>query len=537
MVQHVPMKSRGSYRTLAQAVVLAVVAGTLVTAAQPATAQVADAAADQLHAQLDSILSDPALNGAKAGVVVVDTTTGETLYRRDGADRLMPASNRKLLTSTAAMDILGPEFRFTTEVKATAWKTGPVLAGDLFLRGTGDPTMLASDYDALATQIAASGVRLVTGSLVADDTWFDDTRLGQEWSWEDEPYYYAAQVSALNVAPDTDYDTGSIIATAGPAATAGAKPVVTLDPATDYVRIDNRATTVVSGSDTLTITRQHGTNTIVVTGQVPVDGGQTAEWLSVSEPTGYAADVFRRALQAHGVRVLGPTTLGQATPAGARSLASHQSMPLSQMYIPFLKLSSNAHAEVLAKSIGRAVSGSGTWDAGLAAIAVFATANGVNMNTIAQADGSGLSRRNLIPPDEITDLLLSVRTKSWFPIWYNALPIAGNPDRMVGGTLRSRMRNTPAANNVHAKTGSFTGANALSGYVTDADGHQLVFSIVINNQLPAVSPVQDRIVVALASFSRSAASARIAVPAAPTVPAVSEVPGGLECSWVKPIRC
>ncbi len=210
------MKLRGKLRLLAQTAALALVAGTLVTAAQPATAQVADAATDQLRAQIDSILADPALAGAKAGVVVVDAATGEELYNRDGADRLMPASNRKLLTSTAALDILGLDYRFTTDVRATAPKVGSVLTGDLYLRGTGDPTMLASDYDALAAQVAASGVRLVTGSLVADDTWFDDTRMGLEWAWDDEPYYYAAQVSALTVAPDTDYDAGSIVVAAGP---------------------------------------------------------------------------------------------------------------------------------------------------------------------------------------------------------------------------------------------------------------------------------------------------------------------------------
>src|SRR5690606_24428086 len=186
-------------------------------------------------------------------------------------------------------------------VRAVGRPHGGALVGDLYLRGTGDPTMLAADYDALAAQVAASGVRVVTGDLVADDTWFDAVRLGREWAWDDEPYYYAAQVSALSVAPDTDYDAGTVIVTVRPGAAAGARPVVTLTPETRYVTIDNRATTVGSGgADTIAIEREHGTNRIVITGTVPVNGSATNDWVSVWEPTGYAADVFRRALERHG---------------------------------------------------------------------------------------------------------------------------------------------------------------------------------------------------------------------------------------------
>src|SRR5690606_8460053 len=151
-------------------------------------------------------------------------------------------------------------------------------------------------------------------------------------------------------------------------------------------------------------------------------------------------------------------------------------------------------------------------------------------------DGSGLSRWNMIPPSEFVDLLAAVRDKAWFDTWYAALPIAGAADRFVGGTLRSRMRDTPAAGNVHAKTGSLTSVSGLSGYVTDADGHVLAFSILLNNYLASsVKNIEDQIAVALAAFTRSEAVAtRSAVPAVPPAP---EAPEGLECSWVKPIVC
>lgn len=197
-----------------------------------------------LKGAVDEILTDPRLDGAAAGVVVADAATGATLYRRDGDDRLVPASNTKIPTSAAAMEVLGPDHRFRTEVLATGRLVSGVLHGDLYLRGTGDPTVLAADYDRLAARVAAAGVRRVTGRLVADDTRFDANRLGRSWAADDESSYYSAQISALTLAPDTDYDSGTVIVEASAAEVPGRRPAVTLIPRNDHVRVDNRATTV-----------------------------------------------------------------------------------------------------------------------------------------------------------------------------------------------------------------------------------------------------------------------------------------------------
>lgn len=491
-------------------------------AAEPGAAPADDA----LTADLDAILADPRLDGGQASVVVRDAATGETLYERDGAQRLMPASNEKLLTSAVALDVLGPDHTFATTVATTARRTGPVLRGDVYLRGTGDPTLLASDYAELAKQLAAGGVRVVSGRVLADDTWFDDVRLGNDWAWDDEPYYYAAPVSALTVAPDTDYDAGTVIVNVDPGAAAGAPAVVTLTPHTGAVTIVNEATT--GTSDDVSVEREHGSDRIVVSGTVAAGGSGASEWASVEEPTDYAADVFAKALAAEGVRVTGGTGRG-VTPDGATVVAEHESMPLSELLVPFLKLSNNGHAEVLIKAMGREVAGEGTWAAGLTVLRERLAGYGVDIATVANRDGSGLSRRNLIPAAELADLLVAAQDRPWFDVWYEALPIAGVSDRMVGGTLRSRMAGTPAAGNVHAKTGSLTGASALSGYVDDADGRRLVFSVVFNDYLSGKpSDLEDRVAVRLAAHTEDAA-ARVT---SADVPAV-ELPDDVECSWVK----
>ena len=362
--------------------------------------------------------------------------------------------------------------------------------------------------------MARAGVRTVRGDLVADDGWFDDVRLGGDWAWDDEPYSYAAPVSALSLAPDTDYDAGAVIVETRPGRKPGARAVVTMVPPNSYVRVVNRATT--GTSDTVEAVREHGTNTVVVTGAA---AAVERHFLSVEDPTRYAATVFRDALARHGVRVRGRITTG-ATPEGARVVAARESMPLREMLVPFLKLSNNLHAEALVKAMGQKTEGSGTWPAGMRAIDGALAALGVRTDVIRSVEGSGLSRRDWLSTRQITTALLAARTRPWFDTWYAALPIAGMPDRLVGGTLRTRMAGTPAAGNVHAKTGTLTGVNALSGYVTDPTGRRLVFSVLVNTALVSATPLVDAVAVTLAGGSAPAGQER-------------RQPDEIECSWVK----
>ncbi|MET8863171.1 D-alanyl-D-alanine carboxypeptidase/D-alanyl-D-alanine-endopeptidase [Nonomuraea sp. NPDC004580] len=506
------------------------VAGALVAAlawasgpSSPAVALDPSVGVADLTQDINQILSDSRLTIARAGVVVRSAETGEELYATDAGKLLIPASNTKLFTSAAAAETLGLDYRFPTTVLSTGRKAGAVLTGDLVLRGTGDPTMLAEDYEALAAQVAKAGVKVVTGKLVADDTWFDGQRLGNDWAWDDETAYYAAPISALTASPDRDYDAGSVVVTVS---ASGGEVKVTTTPETDYLKIVNKAT--VGDQTDVLIERQHGTRTVVITGTV---AGSYQEWVAVDDPTAYAASLFRKGLSKHGVKVLGRTEAG-AAPESAKKLAEHESMPLGELLVPFMKLSNNIHAEILTKAMGRKVSDRGTWSAGLKVTTDFAKTNGVEL--LNMRDGSGLSRRDGFSPASIVQLLSSVRGKPWFSTWYESLPIAGNSDRFTGGTLRSRMQGTPAANNVHAKTGSLTGVTALSGYVTSADGEPLIFSIMLNQYLSG-SPkdIEDKIAVRLAQFSRTTAVADTTQLRA----AEGAQAGDLECSWMKPASC
>jgi D-alanyl-D-alanine carboxypeptidase/D-alanyl-D-alanine-endopeptidase (penicillin-binding protein 4) len=189
--------------------------------------------------------------------------------------------------------------------------------------------------------------------------------------------------------------------------------------------------------------------------------------------------------------------------------------------------------------MGRAGRGQGSWTAGIAVATERLAALGVPTGRYRMVDGSGLSRMDMLTADQLANLLVTARSQPWFDQWYAALPIAGQPDRMVGGTLRNRMRGTPAAGNVHAKTGSLTGVTALSGYVTAASGEPLVFSIMLNNYVSA-SPkdIEDAIAVRLAQYLGDADQQLPRLTVVPASlpaddPATAPDESGLECTWAR----
>lgn len=487
-------------RRLAAVLVLALAAVLAVGAPAEAAGSARPGARGDIASTLDAIVADPRLAGAHAGVVVRAADTGRVVYDREGDRRMVPASNQKLLTSAAALEVLGADYRFTTEVLASGDRAGSELHGDLYLRGTGDPSMQVDDYARLAAAVANRGIRTVRGSVVADDTWYDAVRLGDDWAWDDEQYGYAAPISALTVAPEANAEPGSILVEVRPGSAPGRAAVVGTVPATDQVRVVNRATTGAAGTArTVQVERAHGTNTIVVSGTIPAGAASYTAQRSTADPTSLAAEVFAEALAEHGVSVVEDVERS-VTPEAARPLVEHESAPLAELLVPMMKLSLNGYAESLVKAMGRAAHKEGTAETGLEAMTAALVVIGVDAAELRAADGSGLSRKNLVAADQLAELLIEVRDEAWFGEWEAALPVAAAPERLVGGTLRDRMEGTPAAGNVRAKTGSLTGVSALSGYVRGTDGQRMVFSVIFNNYLgDAPKDIEDEIAVALAA--------------------------------------
>ncbi|MGJ9381579.1 D-alanyl-D-alanine carboxypeptidase/D-alanyl-D-alanine endopeptidase [Salipaludibacillus sp. CF4.18] len=461
-------------------------------------------AEQQLNIDLLAIVQSEELDSALPAVHVQSSETEDVLFAYHEKTSVVPASGQKLLTGAAALDTLGRDYTFTTGVYTDGKQIGEVLKGNLFLKGKGDPTMLPKDYEKLAEEIAECGIKVIQGDLIADDTFFDDMRLSLDMSWCNQRSVTAAQVSALTLSPDKNYNAGSVIVEVIPGGHVGDKTEAMVFPDTDYITVLNEVETVKKDeSRNIDWGREHGNNDIFLKGVIPSDGETWRNGVAIWEPTELVRTLFHEALEYNGVEVKGNSGQGE-TPEDARELAVRKSMTLEEMFDSFMKLSNNSIAEVLTKTMGQEVKGEGSWDAGLEVIEEYLLDAGLNTDVIQLRDGSGMSHLNKIPVNEMTQLLQHVKKEEWFDIYYQSLPIAAADGRMVGGTLENRMEGSEAAGKVHAKTGTITSKTSLSGYVTTKDDEELIFSIIINNFIgDAPKEVEDKIVVRLSEFSRS----------------------------------
>ncbi len=471
--------------------------------AGPPAAAAASVSDPALVRKLDSVLRDSRVTRARSGTVVLDAATGSTLYSRNGNQSTMPASNTKVVTALAAMDTLGPNHRFKTEVIRRGAVSGGVLNGHLYLKGYGDPTTRRADYEVLARDVRRAGVRRVSGDLIVDASYFDANRYNATWRTSYAASYYAAEVSALTVAANADLDPGTVYVKYAPGKR-GNKAKVSFSPAAagKYINLVNNTTTSAKGTgSTFSAARLAGSNTITVRGRV-ASGRSTAQRLiTVHRPELYAGAVFKAELAKLGIAVAGGVR-ALSTPANGTVLATDYSMTLSKLLVPFMKLSNNGHAEALTKAMGAKMTGVGSWTTGLAYTRRYLRESGASLAGVTLRDGSGLTRANKLTPRALALALRHARSELWFPAFRASMPVAGNRNRMIGGTLRNRMNNTRAANNAMAKTGTLTGVTALSGYVRGQGGRWYVFSMLSEHNGNSPRPVENTLVIALANSAR-----------------------------------
>jgi serine-type D-Ala-D-Ala carboxypeptidase/endopeptidase (penicillin-binding protein 4) len=455
-----------------------------------------------LNEQLNQLLqNEEQLKGAIAGISIRSGASGQLIYDHFGDIRLRPASNLKLLTAATALNVLGENYTFSTEVLTDSKLKKGILKGNLYLKGKGDPTLLKTDFEKMAEKLRKFGLKKITGDVVGDDTWFDQIRYPLDLPWSDETTYYGAPISALTASPTKDFDTGSVVIEVIPNNKIGAKPIVHVKPKTTAVKIINHAKTVSeAGEKKLKIVRMHDKKNIEVSGTISVYSKLMKEWVSVLDPTSFGLDLFQQSLKNHGIKLDGQIKIGHA-PENIHPILTHHSIPLSQLLIPFLKLSNNGHAEILIKEMGRNSKGEGSWEKGLSVFKTELANLGVDSKTMVLRDGSGVSHVDLVPANQISLLLYKIQKEDWFPSYFQSLPIAGNKEKMLGGTLRKRLKEPAVRNKVRAKTGSISTVSSLSGYIDTKSGQRLIFSILLNNLLDEEDgkKIEDKIVTILAN--------------------------------------
>ena len=444
----------------------------------------------ELRAQLEAHLGQPRFGSALWGVKIVSLATGKTVYEHH-ADRLMsPASNSKLYAAALALATLGGDYQMATPIFATAKASATgVLQGDLLISGRGDPSWNATNFwDNFAPFLAVltnAGVRQVTGNLIADTTFFHTPRTGSGWSADDLEDSEGAEISALTLADNTV----QLRVAPGGKISAPGRLTLTL-PDTGIVLVNRTRTIAAGGKKHLEVHKPLGANTFFVFGELPLNA--PAEWLDVPvpQPAAWFGAALKDALNRSGISIRGQVrvTAWPENPAPDASrwvqLGEVKSPPLRTLIRAFLKPSQNLETDLVFDHTGEILRGSNApaWEtseqSAVAALENFLATNGVPAD-LHFDEGSGLSRNNLTSANATVALLTMMATNRWAPDYFAALPIAG-----VDGTLRRRMKTTPAFQNVHAKTGTLRWVNALSGYVTTAAGERLVFSLLLNRYDP-----------------------------------------------------
>ncbi len=463
----------------------------------------APASVSELRQQIESILQDSSLYQTRTGIKVISLQTNEILYSKDSHHLFHPASNMKLLTTAAALSKLGSNFTFKTIVYADSLsQTDSTVLGNIYLKGFADPELTTRDLWGMVQQLKELGVKKISGDLICDESYLDDLYFGSGWMWDDVSSWYWPPIGALTV------NRNCVRVKVKPGLKLGDTLLVHLEPATAYMKIENHGVTVDS-SDTTSLDDfkverkwRENENTVVIAGGLTQQSKQREYSREVVQPAIYVGTLFSEILTAENINFTGNIIKGE-TPDSVLTLIQHNSPLLPAVVTYTNKVSDNLFAEIILKTTGAEIKGTpGTAEKGHMVIHGLFNDFGVDTTMFELADGSGVSRYNVISPDQIIELLKAMhqdfRVQAEFK---TSLPIAG-----VDGTLKNRMKNTPAEGKLRAKTGSLSGVSALSGYTTTASGELLAFSMMMEHFVVPTSKiraVQDRIGAVISGFRGS----------------------------------
>ena len=456
----------------------------------------ASALGGELRDKVDSILSSKDLAGAAVGVRILDAESGRVLYSYHSDDVLSAASNAKVVTTAAALDLLGSKFELTTTLLTRGAVRNGVLYGDLVLVGKGDPSMsthwtkdVMEPLRRFAREAASAGITAVTGDIVADDLYFDREFWCPSWPENQWIYWYQAPVSALA------FNDNCVDVSVAPGGAEGAPAKVSYYPAVGYARLLNTIVTTPNKKKTYAFYRGKFDNEVTAKGYVYIKREETVDYFTVYDPALYTAAGLKAALEEAGIRVRGTTRLmsegEQSTLSGAQVLAVNR-ITLGEAAKYCNVNSQNLYAEMILKTIGRESVGKGSFAGGAEAVGRFLEKLGIPAGTYSAADGSGLSRETKYSAKILTEVLRHMYTSKEVEAFRDSLPLAG-----YDGTMEERLTDEAYRGKVRAKTGYILGASALSGYALTANGKTLAFSMIFNNfkgsNRYTVKPVQDNI--------------------------------------------
>lgn len=454
------------------------------------------AAAQSLASSVQRVIDTADIGEARVGICIREVGAASPLVYLDAESGYIPASNMKLLTSGAALRVLGPDFVFRTEIALDGSRVivrgdgDPALADPEVLRNT-EPRMTVQDF--LETLASAVGERSPDGcdEIIIDDRVFDREYVHPSWDPDDLNKWYAPQVAGLNF-------HGNLLAIfASPSSGgAGAPPRLSTQPASAWITLENRARTVSQNRNTYWASRLPTSNTFRVFGDV-----RSTAPLPLNVPTHDNPLLFghllTERLMSKGIAVGGSSRPGLKPPVAVREVALDESLPNGELCAvvttPLQEVinrcntdSINLYAEALLKRIGHEITREpGSWTNGASVLRMTIQEElgpDAAVSTII-ADGSGLSHSNLVTPRTLVDWIESFATDPELRDPF--LLSLATPGR---GTFTRRFRDADLANHVAGKSGVLTGVRTLSGIVIAPGGREIVFSILINDISSAKGP-------------------------------------------------
>jgi len=429
---------------------------------------------------LGPLTEDPLFLNAEVGVQVVQVETGEEVFAVNPDVALTPASVTKVLTVAAALHHLGPAYRFETTLLTDGEVTADgVLEGDLYVRGTGDPTLVVEKVWKMLRDLQVAGVVEIEGDVVYDDSWFADDPLVPGWRKKVDlangPAYFAP-LGALSV----NHNTVTIVA--APGSEEGQPARLELDtPAGEAVVLVNELETGPKDSRaSLAMEREvdapSGAVTFTVSGKIPFEGEVHRYYRSVGHPRANFMGVFGELLEEHDVSVGGRHRVGEA-PEEAEVLVSLDSPPLTEILNHTNKYSSNFMAEQVLRAVSAEVDGApGTTAGGLRAIEAYLSELGIPSDEYTLINGSGLSRDARLRPGHVNAVLVDMSARRQLaPEFLASLSVGG-----VDGTLRRRFVDDEQRGLVRGKTGSLNGVYCLAALVEGGDGQLYAMTFLVN---------------------------------------------------------
>ena len=416
---------------------------------------------------LDSIVGSQLPAGTDISIAVWDLDGDSAIYgyRENVMNR--PASTMKILTSFTALKALGAEYEFLTTVKTDGIiGSDSILRGNVYLVGGLDPLLMDTDIRQLAATLAGNGVKSIEGDVIADVSIMDSIYWGSGWAWDDTPSSFQPYISPLMV-------NGGFVTVSVKPTQKGMAPTVKITPESEYYTVTNTSLNYTNPLGPLKITRDwiNNRNTITISGNC--QSASSIE-LNIYDCSKFALTLFTEYLTQNGISFNNSGFGKCPDPASILAFASHS---LKDVMKETLKESVNLDAEAMFLQAAR--SGRSKKPTSFSAAATYEDAMykqllGKRIPAFNIADGSGLSMYDYIPASMFVEVLrLIYHNNEMYGIIYDSLPIAG-----YDGTLKNRLNGRPTSRNIHAKTGTVTGACTLAGYARSVDGRNMAFCIM-----------------------------------------------------------